>query len=103
MTSANELIRWQCTILINSAVVLSSTRSLTSLKRCSIFALFTVVNDDDNWVLFVKRQVGREVEVVVVGDVVKGLFARALVRGDVDPHCSSLGAREADGGAIVVE
>ena len=31
------------------------------------------------------------------------LFARALVRGDVDPHCSGLGAREADGGAIVIE
>jgi hypothetical protein len=25
------------------------------------------------------------------------------VRGDVDPHCSGLGAREADGGAIVIE
>jgi hypothetical protein len=25
-------------------------------------------------------------EVVVVGDVVRGLFARALVWGDVDPH-----------------
>ena len=30
-------------------------------------------------------------------------FSRALVRGDVDPHCSGLGAREADGGAIVIE
>ena len=25
------------------------------------------------------------------------------MRGDVDPHCSGLGAREADGGAIVIE
>ena len=33
----------------------------------------------------------------------EGFFARALVRGDVDPHCSGLGAREADGGAIVIE
>ena len=45
----------------------------------------------------------RDVKVVGVGDVVRGLFARALVRGDVDPHCSSPGAREADGGAIVIE
>jgi hypothetical protein len=43
------------------------------------------------------------VKVVGVGDVVRGLFARALVRGDVDPHCGGLGAREADGGAIVIE
>ena len=28
----------------------------------------------------------RDVEVVVVGDVVRRLFARALVWGDVDPH-----------------
>ena len=40
--------------------------------------------------------VWRSVKVVGVGDVVRGLFARALVRGDVDPHCSGLGAREAD-------
>ena len=40
---------------------------------------------------------------VGVGDVVRGLFARALVRGDVDPHCCGLGAREADGGAIGIE
>ena len=26
----------------------------------------------------------------------EGFFARALVRGDVNPHCSGLGAREAD-------
>ena len=25
------------------------------------------------------------------------------MRGDIDPHCSGLGAREADGGAIVIE
>ena len=30
-------------------------------------------------------------------------FTRTLVRGDVDLHCSGLGAREADGGAIVIE
>jgi hypothetical protein len=30
-------------------------------------------------------------------------FARALVRSDVDPHCSGLGTREADGCAIVIE
>ncbi len=45
----------------------------------------------------------RDVKVVGVGDVVRGFLARALVRGDVDPHCSGLGAREADGGAIVIE
>ena len=45
------------------------------------------------------------VEVGVWRDVkvVRGLFARALVWGDVDPHCSDLGAREADGGTIVIE
>jgi hypothetical protein len=32
-----------------------------------------------------------------------GLFARALVWGDVDPHGGGLGACEADGGAIVIE
>jgi hypothetical protein len=47
--------------------------------------------------------VWRDVKVVGVGDVVRGLFAWALVRGDVDPHCSGLRAREADGGAIVIE
>jgi hypothetical protein len=31
------------------------------------------------------------------------VFARARVRGDVDPHCSGSGARETDGGAIVIE
>ena len=45
----------------------------------------------------------RDVKVVGVGNVVRVFFARALVRGDVDPHCSGLGAREADGGAIVIE
>ena len=44
-----------------------------------------------------------DAKVVGVGDVVRGLFARALVRGDVDPHCSGQGAGEADGGAIVIE
>jgi hypothetical protein len=38
-----------------------------------------------------------------VGDVVRGLFAKALVRVDVDPHCGGLGAREADDGVIVLE
>ena len=40
-------------------------------------------------------------EVVVVGDVVRGLFARALVWVDFDPHGGGLCARYADGGAIV--
>ena len=35
--------------------------------------------------------------------MVRVFFARALVRGDVDPHCSGLGAREADGCVIVIE
>jgi len=47
--------------------------------------------------------VWKDVKVVGVGDVVRGLFARTLVRGDVDPHCGGLGAREADGGATVIE
>ena len=45
----------------------------------------------------------RDVKVVGVGNVVRVFFARALVWCDVDPHCSGLGAREADGGAIVIE
>ncbi len=45
----------------------------------------------------------RDVKVLGVGNVVRVFFARARVRGDVDPHCSSPGAREADGGAIVIE
>ena len=40
---------------------------------------------------------------VGVRHVVSGLFARALVWGDVDPHGGGLGARYADGGAIVIE
>jgi hypothetical protein len=35
--------------------------------------------------------------------VLRGLFARALVWGDVNPHSGGLGARNADGGAIVIE
>jgi hypothetical protein len=42
-------------------------------------------------------------QVVGVGDVVRGLVARALVWGDVDPHGGGLCARNADGGAIVIE
>jgi hypothetical protein len=45
----------------------------------------------------------REVEVVGVGDLVRGLFAGELVWGDVDPHGGGLCARNADGGAIVIE
>ncbi len=45
----------------------------------------------------------RDVEIVGVRDVLRGLFARALVWGDVDPHSGVLGARNADGGAIVIE
>jgi len=38
------------------------------------------------------------------GNVVRAFFARELVRGDVDPHCSSgLDAREADVVSIVIE
>jgi hypothetical protein len=40
---------------------------------------------------------------VGVRHVVSGVFARALVWGDVDPHGGGLGARYADGGAIVIE
>ena len=47
--------------------------------------------------------VWRDVEVVVVGDVVRRLFARALVWGDVDPHGCSVCAWESDCSAIVVE
>ena len=39
----------------------------------------------------------REVEVVGVGDLVRGLFAGELVWGDVDPHGGGLCARNADG------
>jgi hypothetical protein len=53
--------------------------------------------------LIMEVGVWRDVEVVVVGDVVRVLFAKALVWGDVDPHSGGLGARYADGGAIVIE
>jgi len=53
--------------------------------------------------LIVEVGLWRDVKMVGVGDVVRGLFARELVRGDVDPHCSGLGAREADGCVIVIE
>ena len=45
----------------------------------------------------------RDVEVVGVGDVLRGLSAKALVWGDVDPLGSGLGARYADDSMIVVE
>ena len=47
--------------------------------------------------------VWRDVEMIVVGDLVSVLFARVFVWGDVDPRGSGLGAGDADGGAIVVE
>jgi len=47
--------------------------------------------------------VWRDVEVVGVRDVLRGLFARKLAWGDVDPHCGCLGVRNADGGAVVIE
>jgi hypothetical protein len=53
--------------------------------------------------LIMEVRVWRDVEVVMVGDVVRGIFARALVWGDVDPHGGDMGACEADGGAIVIE
>jgi hypothetical protein len=36
----------------------------------------------------------RNVKVVMVGDVVRGLFARVFVWGDVDPHSGGLGVCE---------
>ena len=45
----------------------------------------------------------RNEEEVGVGDVLRRLSARGLVWGDVDPHCSGLCARAADGSTIVVE
>jgi hypothetical protein len=45
----------------------------------------------------------RDVEVVGVGDVLRGLSAAALVWGDVNPHGGGLGTRYADGSTIVVE
>jgi hypothetical protein len=53
--------------------------------------------------LIIEVGVWRDVKVVGVGDVVRELFARALVRGDVNPHCGGMSAREADGGAAVIE
>jgi hypothetical protein len=53
--------------------------------------------------LIVEVGVWRDVKVVGVGDVVRGLFARALVWGDVDPHCSGLVAREANVCGIVIK
>ncbi len=38
--------------------------------------------------LIVEVGVWRDVEIVGVGDVLRGIFGRALVRGDVDPHCT---------------
>jgi len=38
--------------------------------------------------LVVEVGVWRDVEIVGVGDVLRGIFGRALVRGDVDPHCT---------------
>ena len=64
---------------------------------------YTVLSSKCLVLLIVEVGVWRDVKVVGVGDVVRGRFARTLVRGDVDPHCSGLGAREADGGAIVIE
>lgn len=45
----------------------------------------------------------RNGEEVGVGDVLRGLSAKALVWGDVDPLGSGLGARYADDSMIVVE
>ena len=53
--------------------------------------------------LIVEVVMWRDVKMVEVRDVISGLFARALVWGDVDPHCSGLCTREADGSTIVVE
>ncbi len=64
---------------------------------------YTVLSSKCLVLLIVEVGVWRDVKVVGVGDVLMGLFARALVWCDVDPHCSGLGAREADGGAIVIE
>ena len=44
----------------------------------------------------------RDVEVMVIGDVVNVFFARASLWGDVDPHGGGLGAGETEGGAILV-
>ncbi len=47
--------------------------------------------------------VWRDEDEVRIRDVLRGLSARALVWGDVDPHGCGLGARDADGSTIVVE
>jgi hypothetical protein len=52
--------------------------------------------------LIVEVGVWRDVKMVGARDVISGLFARALVWGDVDPHGGGLGGY-ADGGAIVIE
>jgi hypothetical protein len=65
--------------------------------------IYSVLSSRCLGLLIVEVGVWRDVEVVGLGNVARVFFARALVRGDVDPHCSGLGAREADGGAIVIE
>ena len=64
--------------------------------------IYSVLSSRCLGLLIVEVGVWRDVEVVGLGNVARVFFARALVRGDVDPHCSGLGAREADGGAIVI-
>ena len=54
-------------------------------------------------VTVVEVGVRRDVEVVGIGNLLRGLFARALVWGDVDPHGDGLGAGEPDGITVVVE
>jgi hypothetical protein len=41
--------------------------------------------------LIAEEGVRRDVEVAGVGDVLRGLSARALLRGNFDPHGSGLG------------
>jgi hypothetical protein len=53
--------------------------------------------------LVLKVGVWRDVEVMVVGDVLIVFFARAVVWGDVDPHGGDLGAGEHYVSVIVVE
>ena len=53
--------------------------------------------------LIVEVVMWRDVKMVEVRDVISGLFARALVWGDVDPHGGGLGACEPDGCTVVVE
>ena len=47
--------------------------------------------------------VWRDEDEVRIRDVLRGLSARALVWGDVDPHGCGLGAGEPDGGAVVAK